>query len=203
MPAGNPRTLACASFQSITADGDLVLPHRSGGQVVAVEGVQDAVLVGDRQQLVPGRVGGEGGRRPPVGVEDRRRERQLPGALVLQRGGVERHDRLRLGLRVVVERSGRHEDRVGRRVIGRSGPYAPADLPVGHEVVGVDDLPLLRARDRHLEQLALEAAEQVVERLRRSLPDERTRQVFDAKRAGKSEVEIAASLGCSTRMVRG
>ena len=92
-----------------------MLPDRPGGQVVAVEGVEDAVLVGDRQQLVAGRVGGQGGRGAPVGVEDRRLERQLPGALVLQRGRVQRDDRLRLGLGVVVERAGGHEDRVGRR----------------------------------------------------------------------------------------
>ena len=56
---------------------------------------------------------------------------------------------------MVVERAGGHEDRVGGRVIRRRRPYAAADLAIGHEAVGVDDLPLLSTGDGDLQELAL------------------------------------------------
>ncbi len=142
--------------RAVSADRELLLPERPGGQVIAVEGVEDSVLVGHREKLVAGRVRGQDGRRAPVGVQHGGLERELPRALVLQRGRVEGDDRLRLGLGVVVQRAGGDEDGVGRRVICRRRPDAAADLAVRHEVVGVDDLALLRARDAYLQQLALD-----------------------------------------------
>ena len=129
------------------AHGDLTLPEGWAGAGAArlelgpLPGVEDAVLVGRADEQVPGRVGGQGGRGAPVRVGDGRFEGQLPAPLVGQGGRVDGHDGLALGLGVVVEGPGGGKDggRGGRGVEGGRGPHPAAQLPVGHEVVGVDD----------------------------------------------------------------
>ena len=137
----------------VAADGDGPLPDRPGGQVVAVEGVEDPVLVGHREQLVTLGVGGQGRGGAPVGVGHGGPEGELPRVVVGQGAGVEGHDGLGLGLVVAGQGAGGDEDPVGGRVVGRRGPHPPPDLAVGDEVVGGHDG---LGGQADLEQLALD-----------------------------------------------
>ena len=150
---------AVAARGAVTADGDLVLPQRWVGvglallEVGSLPGVDAAVLVGCRHER--GSVGGGRERRgrAPIRVGHGRLEGELPRSLVTERDCVERHDRLRLGLGVVVERPRCHEDGVRRGVHRRRCPHASAELALRHKDIVVDHL---MGGEAHLHQVTLD-----------------------------------------------